>query len=152
MGNNIKRAIRERMAKTGETYATARMHLLAAGSLPEGQVQGARPDDPPSFVYASHGPDGLPTGLGVLAWDPLSRPVMACDSCGWCSPQSMVKSARCGTPACKGSIYEWLHPDRVFDVRPDGPPSGGGRSAHSSTGSLVHVHLSRDVAAAAGEG
>jgi hypothetical protein len=33
MSNNLKRAIRERMEKTGETYSTARMHILAQKPL-----------------------------------------------------------------------------------------------------------------------
>ena len=33
MSSNTKRAIRERMAKTGETYSTARMHVLAMATV-----------------------------------------------------------------------------------------------------------------------
>lgn len=59
----LKKATRARQAKTGETYSTARMHVLVAHPVPERTTRTTEPDGPPRFDYHSHGPDGAPTGV-----------------------------------------------------------------------------------------
>lgn len=109
----LKKAIRARQAATGETYSTARMHILVAHPVPERTLRTTEPEGSPRFDYHSHGPDGSRTGMGVLTRKPLEQPVMACTSCGNFAPRSTVTAARCATPNCTGTLYEWLHPDRV---------------------------------------
>lgn len=114
----LKNAIRARQAKTGERYSTARMHILAGLPAPETAAPMTGYEGPPRFDYLCHGPDGLPTGEGVLTRVRLRGPVMACDGCGFFLPLSMVRAGRCDTPNCTGKVYEWLHHERVVFVDP----------------------------------
>jgi hypothetical protein len=56
--------------------------------------------------------------MSVLTRKPLEQPVMACTSCGYFAPRSIATGARCATPNCTGTLYEWLHPDRVEVLDP----------------------------------
>jgi hypothetical protein len=114
----LKKAIRARQAETGGTYSTARMHILAGLPVPERTARTTEPEGPPRFDYHSHGPDRSPTGMSVLTRKPLEQPVMACTSCGYFAPRSIATGARCATPNCTGTLYEWLHPDRVEVLDP----------------------------------
>lgn len=58
MGDNLKRAVRARMARTGETYSTARMRILARRTAREGERR--REPQPLESVSEGASPAGAP--------------------------------------------------------------------------------------------
>lgn len=63
MSNNIKRAIRERMAQTGESYSTARMHVLGNRFV--------RPTDAEHVKFVEIAEAHARTRLGSMPWNRL---------------------------------------------------------------------------------
>jgi hypothetical protein len=105
----LNKAVRERVNRTGESYTTARMHILAGLNPAEGAVE----EGPYLFDYVCHGSDGSPDGYVVPTRFRLPEPVMSCDSCGQFTPVSNLASEKCWFPNCTGTMRLWLHPEKV---------------------------------------
>jgi len=141
----LKKAARARMKRTGESYTTARMHVLkklqasdgrdparsasnemmVEGSVPDvetpadGAREAAQGSSKPLFDYLCLTPDGELSGMAVLLEFPLQWPALACDTCFTFVAQygERVPGSACKMYDCDGKMYVWLRPDLINTSR-----------------------------------